>query len=228
MRRDAPCRHRRAEDYRCFWDPTPHKAKGARVHVKASFARQFTSVVVAEVGRRGRHATLVCSCPVGTLHIHNTHLDHATARGRREDMRCLARWVRRHPTAHHIWGGGMNFVSEAADRTAPAQPLAGDDPSGAIGWKLSSPRWRTGPGLGEHGRGSTGTTRPSRSGIGQASRRRSAPTATVTPWARCRTTARCAPLGSRRRPRSAFRVGCRSGSTRRPSGPTRCWPSGGG
>lgn len=63
--------------YRCFWDTMPHTAHaGGLVFImKPSFARQFTSVASVGVGR-GNITPLVCTGPHGTLHVHNSSLDH--------------------------------------------------------------------------------------------------------------------------------------------------------
>lgn len=117
-------------DFRRLRDPTPSSAHagGLGFIIKDSFARQFASVTLAQVGRRGRHAALVCTGPLGA---HSTHLDHASARGRRDDMQHIAHRVRRHPLAHHVWGGDMNFITDVADTVAPRQPPAEGDLCGS-------------------------------------------------------------------------------------------------
>lgn len=112
--------------FRCFWDPTPSSAHTGELGliVKGRFARQLSRMTLAEAGRRGRHATLVCTGPLGTLHIKGAHLDHAWAGGRRDEMQRMASCVRRHPLAHRVWGRDMSFTIDAADRVAPLQPPA--------------------------------------------------------------------------------------------------------
>lgn len=163
-----------------------------RIGMDEDLAQDCRCFSLAEVGRRGRHTTLVCVGPKGALHIHNMHLDHATARGRSEDVRCLSRWFGQYPAVHHVWGGDMNFFTEAADRVAPAQPQAGNDPSGpdALAFQSLFGQWVElfQPQMTHKARTegtwcvSTGFTLPC-------------------PWATGPTMPRCAPLGSRPRPR---------------------------
>lgn len=56
--------------FRCLWDPTPHMAHtgGLGFIANDSFAWQFCSIALVEIAR-GRHATLACTGPRGTLHI---------------------------------------------------------------------------------------------------------------------------------------------------------------